>query len=302
MNFSPIALFVYNRLSHVQKTVDALKKNIGASNSKLYIFSDGFNSKDSSLKVNEVRNFLRTVNGFHSIEIIEREENLGLASSIIAGVSEIVNRHGRIIVLEDDLVTSPYFLKFMNEALDQYESNDKVASIHGYVYPVEGDLPEAFFLRGADCWGWATWKRGWELFNPSGVELLTELKNKKLTKLFDFNGSYPFTIMLEDQIEGKNNSWAIRWNASAFLRDKLTLYPGKSLVINVGNDGSGTHSDVMTNIWDASLSLSPVNVSVNPVEDSAQARLAFEGYFRRISPNLFRRIIRYINHKMNISQ
>ncbi|OYZ76265.1 MAG: glycosyl transferase [Polaromonas sp. 17-63-33] len=302
MNFAPIALFVYNRLSHVQKTIDALQKNIGASSSKLYIFSDGFKSDDDSFKVNKVRNFLKTVTGFHSIEIIERQKNLGLASSIIAGVTEIVNKSGRIIVLEDDLVSSPYFLKYMNEGLDQYESDDKVASIHGYVYPVEDDLPAAFFLRGADCWGWATWKRGWDLFNPSGLELLSELNNKKLAELFDFNGSYPFTKMLEDQIEGKNNSWAIRWNASVFLKDKLTLYPGKSLVSNIGNDGSGTHSSAVTNIWDASLSVSPVNVFVNPVEDSTQGRLAFERYFRRISPNLFGRIIRYVKRKINFIQ
>jgi hypothetical protein len=158
-------------------------------------------------------------------------------------VTEIVNQHDRIIVLEDDMVTSPGFIRYMNEALELYKDDDQVISIHGYEYPVRTTLPDTFFLKGADCWGWATWKRGWELFEPDGCKLLHDLYAQKLTHKFDFDGSYPFTKQLADQVKGKNNSWAIRWYASAFLGNKLTLYPGKSLVQNIGNDGSGTHCE-----------------------------------------------------------
>src|SRR5690606_23610171 len=118
-------------------------------------------------------------------------------------------------------------------------------------YPIK-NLPSSFFLRGADCWGWATWERGWKLFNENGKELLEELKRKKQQRRFDFDGSYPFLRMLKRQVEGKNSSWAVRWYASAFLQDKLTLYPGKSLIRNIGNDNSGTHSE-STSLYDPFL-------------------------------------------------
>src|SRR5262249_35869456 len=156
-----------------------------------------------------------------------RERNFGLAQSIVQGVSGTVAQHGRIIVLEDDMVTSPHFLTYMNQALDKYADEARVVSIHGYVYPVEQPLPETFFLPGADCWGWATWKRGWSCFNPDGQFLLNELKRQKLIRDFDFNGAFPYSEMLQAQIKGANDSWAVRWYASALLAGKLTLYPGR---------------------------------------------------------------------------
>ena len=144
--------------------------------------------------------------------------------------------------MEDDLVTSPHFLQYMNESLDLYQQEERVISIHAYMYPVKEELPETFFLRGADCWGWATWKRSWQLFESDGAKLLEQLNSQNLTREFNFNGSYPYVRMLKDQIKRRNNSWAIRWYASAFLANRLTLYPGASLVQNIGHDGSGVHS------------------------------------------------------------
>ncbi|HRU00618.1 MAG TPA: glycosyltransferase, partial [Victivallales bacterium] len=197
MKLAPIALFVYNRPWHTRQTVTALQNNELAAESELVVFSDGpkveknkEKTKNNEEKVKEVRDYIKSINGFKTVKIIERTQNLGLANSIISGVTEIVNQYGKIIVLEDDLVTSPHFLRFMNEALDLYEKEEDVISIHGYVYPIP-DLPETFFLKGADCWGWATWKRGWDLFEPDGKKLLRELKEKKLLKRFDFNGTYP---------------------------------------------------------------------------------------------------------------
>lgn len=294
-DFAPIALFVYRRLEHARETIEALKLNQHAMLSDLYVFSDGPKDPTSISDVDQVRDYVRSVQGFNTIRIVERNENLGLANSIIRGVSEVLQRHERVIVVEDDLVTSPFFLRFMNDALDLYNSDLRVASIHGYVYPTMDTLPETFFLRGADCWGWATWRRGWQLFNPDGRTLLQALESQKLTTEFDFGGSFQYTQMLRDQIDGKNDSWAIRWYASAFLANALTLYPGRSLVHNIGNDGSGTHC-VQSSAYGASMSTEPINVESIMVEDSALARHSFAAYARRgispaKTPNVFARMM-----------
>src|SRR3989344_4735411 len=207
---APIALFVYNRPEHTRRTVEALLKNEGASESALFVFSDAAKNPVAAEGVQEVRAYLKTITGFKSIEILERRENYGLARSIVEGVTDLTNRFGQVIVLEDDLVTSPYFLRYMNEALALYADEERVVSIHGYVYPVTGTLPETFFLRGTDCWGWATWKRGWDLYEADGAKLLAELKSNNFLESFDFGGAYRFSDMLRRQVRGANDSWAIR--------------------------------------------------------------------------------------------
>lgn len=288
---APIVLFVYNRAEHTRRTIEALKQNLLAKESELVVFSDAPKTELHADKVREVREYIRQVEGFKSITIVEREVIYGLARSIIDGVTTIVNEYGRVIVLEDDMVTSPYFLIYMNEALEKYADDDRVVSIHGYVYPVERHLPEAFFLRGADCWGWATWRRGWACFNSDGEFLLNELKRRKLIRAFDLNGSYPYSEMLEGQIKGDNDSWAVRWYASAFLDGKLTLYPGRSLVHNIGNDNSGTHCGESASL-DAELSKTPINLNAIKVEPSQEGRQAFEDFFRQKQTGLLRWLAR----------
>lgn len=283
MLLAPISLFVYNRLEHTKKTVEALQKNELASDSDLIIFSDAAKNDTGAEGVRVLREYLKTITGFKSVRIVERLNNLGLAESIISGVTEIVNQYGKIIVLEDDLVTSPYFLKYMNEALDVYENNSEVISIHGYIYPVKQELPETFFLKGADCWGWATWKRGWDLFESDGEKLLREIKERKASKEFDFNGTYPYTQMLKGQILGFNNSWAIRWYASAFLNNKLTLYPGHSLVSNVGFDDSGVHTG-KTNAFQVIVSKEQININAIAVVEDKISKNKVIRYFK--SPKL----------------
>lgn len=287
---SPIALFVYDRPEHTQRTVDALKQNILAQESDLIVFSDGPKTTLHTEGVDKVRRYLHEINGFKSVSIIERGVNLGLANSIIDGVTEIVNRHERIIVLEDDMVTSPYFLTYMNEALDKYADANRVISIHGYLYPVKEALPETFFLPGADCWGWATWRRGWDLFNSDGRYLLAELKRRKLTSDFDYNNAFPFSKMLEAQVAGVNDSWAIRWYASAFLADKVTLYPGHSLVHNIGNDSSGTHCRE-TSQFDVKLSQRRVNLGEIDVMPSLTGMKVFERYFKQAPRGFLHKLI-----------
>ena len=299
MNIAPVILFTYNRLYHTQKTISFLQKNELALHTTLYIYSDGARNDEDAAKVEEVRAYLKTVDGFRSVEIIARETNMGLAASIISGVTDMVNRHNRVIVMEDDLLTSPYFLRYMNDGLNFYENMDEVISIHGYVYPVKTALPDTFFIKGADCWGWATWKRGWDLFESDGTKLLNELKQKKLTAAFDFDNSYYFTQMLEDQIAGKNNSWAIRWNASAFLRNKLTLYPGKSLVQNIGHDSSGVHSAASNN-FDVEIYNQLIEINNTDTKQSEIGYQAFANYFKATNPfkpkktNFLKRIFKRI--------
>lgn len=287
---APVALFIYNRLWHTEQTVSALASNLLANQTDLIIFSDGPKHNSNASHVKEVRDYVKAITGFKSVEIIESDINKGLAKSIISGVSGVLERYEKLIILEDDLITSPFFLTYMNRALDLYESNDEVVSIHGYVYPVSKSLPETFFLKGADCWGWATWRRGWALFNPDGEFLLKELKRQELTMEFDFYGAYPFTRMLKQQISGKNSSWAIRWYASAFLKNKLTLYPGKSLVRNIGNDTSGTHSWDNDRFEHAGLVNHLKVEKLEPVENGRAKKIIIE-YLKASAPSLFQRAI-----------
>lgn len=286
---APIVLFAYNRPWHTQQTVKALQNNDLADGSKLYIFSDAAKNDAEVENVEKVREYIKTIDEFKHITIVERDKNYGLANSIISGVTEIVNKYGKIIVLEDDLVTSKHFLSFMNRALKFYNDENKVISIHGYIYPIKNELPETFFIKGADCWGWATWKRGWDIFEVDGKKLLNELKDKNLEKKFDINGSYPYTKMLSEQVAKRNDSWAIRWYASAFLKDKLTLYPGRSLVYNIGLDASGTHcgnSDSFNTI----ITNKPIKLVKIPIEENTFILREIEKYFRRIKRNVIKRI------------
>ncbi len=280
MTLAPIILFVYNRPEHTRRTVAALQKNQLAEASDLIIYADAAKNEAAQAGVNEVRAYLRTIAGFKSVKIVERRENFGLAKSIISGVTETVNRCGQAIVLEDDLETSPYFLSYMNEALDFYRDQPRVVSVHGYVYPVKEPLPETFFLRGADCWGWATWKRGWDIFEPDGRKLLQELRAKKLTRKFDLDGAYPYTQLLASQIWGLNDSWAVRWYTAAFLADKLTLYPGRSLVNNIGFDKSGTHTGT-TNVFAGALSQKRIIIQSILLAEDDSARRAIKHFFHR---------------------
>jgi len=286
LNFAPIALFVYNRPDHLVRTLAALRRNPEAASSLLYIFSDGprANRVGDTERVAEVRRLAQATKGFLEVSVEKAETNRGLAASIIQGIGKVIDRHGEIIVLEDDLVIAPVFLRFMNEALAFYRNRPEVISIHGYVYPVTTPLPPAFFIRGADCWGWATWKRGWDLFEADGSKLLRQLEQTGLGNEFNFSDTYPYIRLLQDQIAGRNDSWAIRWYASAFLAGKLTLYPGRTLVQNIGFDGSGTHCSASeTSGHTLELPTEPIDPRVWELKESSRGREAFIEYFLRSS-------------------
>lgn len=278
---APILLFAYNRLEHTRRCVESLQKNALSAESELFIYADGAKDASAQKEVNLVRDYLRTIRGFKRITLIEREENWGLARNIIDGVTTQVNRYGRVIVLEDDLVVAPHFLQFMNDALEAYKDEPKVGHIQACDFTQDPTLPDTFLIKWTGSWGWATWSRAWKHFNPDGKALLRELESRRLTRIFDFNGKYRFTRMLRRQTQGKNNSWAIRWNASLFLKDILSLNVGRSLVQNEGFDGSGTHCGG-GGLYASHLHLEPLPVvPIRPVEENLEARRAFSRYYGR---------------------
>lgn len=278
---APILLFVYNRPVHAQQAIASLQQNSLAAESPLFIYSDAAKNEENRAPVNETREYIRTITGFASVTIIERRENWGLARNIIDGVTTQVNSFGRVIVLEDDLIVAPYFLQFMNDALETYKDEPKVGHIQACDFTQDPALPGTFLIKFTGSWGWGTWDRAWMHFNPDGKELLRRLESRRLTRTFDFNGNYRFTRMLRRQTEGKNNSWAIRWNASLFLKDILSLNVGRSLVQNNGFDGSGTNCG-SGDLYDSSLWLQPLPVTkISPVMENRAAREAFARYYHR---------------------
>jgi GT2 family glycosyltransferase len=209
--FAPIALFVYNRPKHTARTLKFLQQNLLAAESRLFVFSDGAKTQAEEQQVQEVRELLQNIDGFKSVEIIKRPQNLGLAKSIIDGVSRLVITYKQVIVLEDDLITSPHTLTYFNEGLQRYKENEKVMHIGAYMYPLKNDtLPETFFYRAATSWGWATWERAWLHFEPNIDTLIAQFDKKKIQD-FSIEGTMNFWKQVNDFKNGKNNSWAIRW-------------------------------------------------------------------------------------------
>lgn len=292
MSLAPILLFTYNRPSHTSQTLEALLNNKLSRESELFIFSDGYINNEDKRDVLKVRKLIHSVDGFKNIHIIEHTQNYGLAKNIIQGVTQIVNSYEKVIVLEDDLVTSPWFLTFMNEALDKFESDERIGHIHGFCYPLE-NLPDAFLIKWVGSWGWATWKRSWQQFNPDGKLLLDEIQKRKLSRKFDFNGKYPYTRMLQRQVNGENDSWAIRWNATLFLNDILSVNAGKSLVQNIGFDGTGVHSG-KDKIHFIKLYKEKLNIEIPVIREDKSARKAFEKYYS-ITNSFFAKVKRRIN-------
>jgi hypothetical protein len=275
----PVLLFAYRRDKHLSHSWQALAENREAPKTELHLFLDGAKNSEEYQAVSKTRDEAKRIKGFKRIYYHESSNNFGLSQSILSGIGAASKEALSWIVIEDDLVVGKHFLKFMHEALFCYGENTAVASIHGYVYPTSRTLPETFFMKGADCWGWATWSRAWKTFEPNGAKLLEQLRLRKLENDFDLGGGGPFTEILKQQIQGKNDSWAIRWHASAFLAGMHTLYPGRPLVKNIGLDNSGTHC-CTSGIYDSEFSQTPIRVEPIPVVESEIGRKAFQEFFK----------------------
>lgn len=247
MNLAPVILFVYNRPWHTEQTLNALMLNKYANESILYIYCDGPKLNASIEEINRieaVRKIARKKNWCKEIIIEERNSNLGLAESVIQGVTKVIEKHGRVIVLEDDILTGVYFLKYMNDALNIYKNEKGVFGISGYKFPSLKEINNpTYFLPIASSWSYATWNDRWQKVNFKGQELLAKINRHKLRKKMNF-GNYFFYEMLKNQTENKVDSWAIRFYASMFLEHAFFLFPNVSLVKNIGFDNSGVHCGI----------------------------------------------------------
>lgn len=245
-NLTPVVLFVYNRLDHVKETVNALKKNEEAETTELIVFADGAkedSSEEDKQKVRSVKDYVRGIKGFKNVLIYERESNYGLAKSIIQGLNQVFERYDKAIILEDDIVVSKCFLRYMNSALDKYAENKKVYAVTGYSYihDREEGIPEFYFLPVSSSWSWGTWRDRWVGGdeNAAGWELLK--RNPVARYRFNLYNSYGWYDILAAQMERDINSWAIRWYWCIFKNGGISLFPRDSMVRNGGFDGSGEH-------------------------------------------------------------
>lgn len=221
--------------------IASLQANPAARASDLFVFADAPRKPEQAEAVRDVRSFVRGIDGFASVTVIERERNLGLSGSIADGITRLCAERGRVIAVEDDLVVAPGFLEFLNRGLDRYANAEKVFQISGYMFPTTVVPKEVSFLPIISCWGWATWKRAWDQYDP-GMTRLPQLANDRAMRTrFDLDGAYPYYAMARRQERGKIDSWGIRWHLSVFAHDGLVLYPPRSLVQNEGVDSSGTH-------------------------------------------------------------
>lgn len=258
MNLAPIVVFTYTRFKELQLTLNALKRNYLAHASELIIFSDAPKNSNEASKVEEIRNYLKTISGFKKIKIYENEENLGLAQSVIQGVSQVVNQYSKAIVLEDDLVTSPNFLSFMNDALNFYESKHEIFSISGYTFPFKNfeDSFDNYFSYRASSWGWAVWSRSWkevEWKDTAYKDLLTDKKFlKRLTR-----GGIDLPKMLKKQLNNKIDSWAVKWCFHQAKNNQLTVFPKTSKVYHIGYGNGATHlSNISNSLFETHLDTS----------------------------------------------
>jgi hypothetical protein len=292
-NLAPVALFVYNRPDHMRRTLSYLQKNGLAAESRLFIFSDGAKTVADEEKVEQIRQQAKQVTGFKSVKLIARKTNVGLANSIISGVTQLVKEYGKVIVFEDDLLSSPYTLQYFNEALDRYASQPEVMHIGAYMYDLKtSNLPQTFFYRAATSWGWATWARAWKDFEPD-IDLLMQQFNKQQIHQFSIEDTMNFWKQMQQFKAGKNNSWAIRWYASIFLKKGLTLNPAHSFIQNIGHDGSGRHSN-LENTYDVQMACEPVTQFPVLLQEDKQAYEAIKGFLKNRKGSLWQRGIRFL--------
>lgn len=266
---APIALFVYNRPCHTRQTVEALLQNSLASSSELFVFADGLKKStfgEEIEKIRETREFIHQIKGFKSINIIESNHNIGLAKSVIEGVTDVIIKYGKVIVIEDDILTHPDFLTFMNDGLNTYKNTEELFMISGFSYNIK--IPNSYqnkvyFTHRCCSWGWATWLDRWEKANWILDDDMDIFLSKKLQHSFNKPGRDLYN-MLTLQKKGIIDSWAIRWGYNMFCNKAYCMNPIHSLVKNIGFDGSGTHKDYI--------------ISDNYVADFPQERFTLDSF------------------------
>lgn len=276
---APVALFAFNRPEHTLRTLTALAANAEARTTSLHAFIDGPRDSTDAPLVRQVRDIVLSARGFGEVHVHTASENLGLYESITRGVGTMFSGHDAIIVLEDDIEVAPCFLAYMNDGLVRYRDTPKIGSIHAYAPPIEA-LPDYYFLRGGDCWGWATWADRWALFQRDPSRLLLQLRERGEMRDFMRTHGAQSLLQLLHRVRGRNQSWAIQWHASLFLAGRLTLHPGKSFVANIGFDGSGTHASAHAK-YDSAKAVDYRGELPSLVEEDPGAALAMSGLLDR---------------------
>jgi hypothetical protein len=278
---APVALFVYNRPDHTRQTLEAFARNRLADETTLYVFSDGPKPGASTEDVNritETRQLVCSRQWARNIILVEAATNRGLADSIVTGVGRVLHEHDRVIVLEDDIVTSPGFLEYMNAALDLYADDDDVMHVSGYMYPLDLAARGTAFLRILSCWGWATWSRAWRHYDSDIEAHLKRFNSPAGIKKFNIEGHADFHRQLLDNRSGRIRSWAVRWYASWLGKGGLSLFPTQSLVRNIGHDGTGIHCGADTR-FDTSVAES-IPVHRIPLKENVSLRWRINEFYR----------------------
>lgn len=243
---APIAIFTYNRPEHLKKTIDALKGNVLAEESDVFVFSDGSKGVKDAEEIAEVRRYAKEIRGFNSVTLVEREVNYGCKKNIIGGIEALLERFGRVIVVEDDIVTSKWFLKYMNDSLEKYAENERVMAISAFLPPIDfNEFEDSFFSEVFECQGWATWKRTWDLVEFDAKKLVQTTSSKQIKRINSGGVDYWKQVMYN--YKGKLNTWAIFFHVAVLLHDGLVLYNKQHLCINIGFDGSGVHCGANSN-------------------------------------------------------
>ena len=241
MRSAAVAIFAYRRPNHLRKLLQSLSENYGVEEFEVYLFIDGPRTEIDFELIQKVTLTAEDFSNELNLHVLSSPVNLGLATSIRSNVSKLFEQYDTLIVLEDDLIVSKYFLLFMSNGLRAFAEDQSIAAISGYSYPISDLIEGGYILPGGDCWGWATWKDRWEAVNWDAVKLNAELKNSGRIISFNLNGEYDYFGMLVDSELGLIDSWAIYWHTSMFLSSKYTYYPNQTLVLNTGMDQSGTH-------------------------------------------------------------
>lgn len=288
---SPVVLFVFARPDHTKKTVDALLANPEACNTDLIVYADAARSENDVAAVEAVRELFSDLRGFKSVTIHLREKNYGLARNIMEGVTQVTAMYGRAIVLEDDIVTSPAFLNYMNAALDKYENIKEVWHISGWNYPIKSNenLPETFFWRTMNCWGWATWADRWQHFKKNPGELVNSWSSDDV-KRFNLDGTHDFWAQVVANHERKLNTWAIFWYATIFAHKGLCLNPTRSFVANIGNDGSGENCGAK-DIYKTRLATIFHQQWPTKLTENVTVVEIIRAFYKSLKPSLLRRIL-----------
>lgn len=299
-SYAPVALFVYNRLKNTRKTVEALKKNKYADQTELYVFSDGGRDERSWKEVNVVRRYLKTITGFKRVHIIERPVNYYLEKNLIEGINAVLAEHGRIIVLEDDIVTSPFFLEFMNTALELYKDEQALMHISGFNFfdiPQKKDVVFSHFMA---CWGWATWADRWQYFRhfTSREDALRELSPAEQEKI-QYGGN--FTCL--KTLDYNPIPWDVCWYIAIYKQSKYCLIPTETLVRNIGIY-AGTHARVGrlfgSYVFDRPATSRRLTCEYLPPREDAEVECMFREYFQKKSMryNLLGKVVRFFYLKL----